>query len=75
MGEKRRFREACDTVEGQQTHGEGGGAGDEKLEKKIKKEAKHKHDGFEGKENEEAVKKRKRPLTEESNEEEKQQHE
>ena len=42
---------------------EGGGAGGEKLENKRKKEAKHKQGSFEGKGKEEAVEKRKRPLS------------
>ena len=76
MGEKRRFRNACDAggseEAGQGLRGEGGGAGGEKLEKKRKKEAKHKLGSFEGNGKEEAVKTRKRCLSEESNEAQKQ---
>ena len=71
VGEKRRFRDACDAGgqgTGQGLRGEGGGAGGEKLENKRKKEAKHKHGSFDGKGKEEAVEKRKRPLSEEVNE-------
>ena len=79
MGEKRRFREACEGVAGegarQGLRGEGGGAGGEKLDNKRKKEAKHKQGSFEGKGKEEAVEKRKRPLFEEGNETQKQQQE
>ncbi len=47
VGEKRRVRDACNAgarlgAAGQGFRGEGGGAGDEKLENKGKKEAKHK---------------------------------
>jgi len=78
VGEKRRFRDACDAGgEGtrQGLRGEGGGAGGEKLEIKRKEEAKHKQGSFEGTGKEEAVEKRKRPLSEEGNEPQKQQHE
>ena len=67
---------ACDAGGETAGHGlldEGGGAGDEKLEKKRKKEAKHKQRGFEGKGNGEAVEKRKRP-SEKGNEAQKPQH-
>ena len=52
VGEKRRVRDACDAggeAAGHGLRGEGGGEGDEKLEMKRKKEAKHKQRGFEGK--------------------------
>ena len=65
VGEKRRLRDACDAggeETGQGLRGEGGGAGGEKLENKIKKEAKHKQGSFQGKGKEEAVEKRKRSL-------------
>jgi len=78
VGEKRRFRDACDARSeetGQGLRGEGGGAGGEKLDNKRKKEAEHKQGSFEGKGKEEAVEKRKRPLFEEGNEAQKQQHE
>ncbi len=67
MGEKRRVRDECDAGgegTGQGLREEGGGAGGEKLENKRKKEAKHKQGSFEGKGKEEAVEKRKRPLSE-----------
>jgi hypothetical protein len=76
VGEKRRIRDACDTggeAAGHGLRGEGGGAGDEKFEKKRKKEAKHKQRGFEGKGKGEAVEKRKRP-SEKGNEAQKPQH-
>jgi hypothetical protein len=75
-GKKRRFRNACDA--GGEATGQGlrgGGAGGEKLENKWKKEAKHTQGSFEGKGKEEAVEKRTRPLFEEANEAQKQQHE
>jgi hypothetical protein len=78
VGEKRRFRDACDAGgegTGQGLRGEEGGAGGEKVDNKRKKEAKHKQGSFEGKGKEEAVEKRKRPLFEEDNEVPKQQHE
>ncbi len=78
VGEKRRLRDACDAggeETGQGLRGEGGGAGGEKLENKIKKEAKHKQGSFQGKGKEEAVEKRKRPWSEEANEAQEQQHE
>jgi hypothetical protein len=78
VGEKRRFRDACDAWgegTGQGLRGEGGGAGGEKLENKKKKETKHKQGSFEGKGKEEAVEKRKRPSSEEDNKAQKQQHE
>jgi hypothetical protein len=78
VGEKRRCREACDAGgegAGQGLRGEGGGAGGEKLENKTKKEARHKQSSFEGKGKEEAVETRKRPLSEEDNEAQEQQHE
>jgi hypothetical protein len=52
VGEKRRYQDACDAwgeAAGQGLCGEGGWPGDEKLERKRKKEAKHKQRGFEGK--------------------------
>jgi hypothetical protein len=79
VGEKRRFRDACDAGgEGtrQGLREEGCGAGSEKLDNKRKKEAKHNKQGsFEGIDKEEAVEKRKRPSSEEDNEAKKQQHE
>ncbi len=52
-GEKSRFREADDTVAGEEVgqglRGEVDGAGGEKLEKNRKKEAQHKQSGLEGK--------------------------
>ena len=78
VGEKRRFRDACDAGgegTGQGLRGEGGGAGGEKLENKRKKEAKHKQGSFEGKGKEEAVDKRKRPSSEEESEAQKQHEE
>ena len=78
MGEKRRFRDACDAGgegTGQGLRGEGGRAGGEKLETKRKKEAKHKQGSFAGKGKEDAVEKRKRPSSEEDNEAQEQQHE
>ena len=77
VGEKRRVRDACDAGGEAAEHGlrgEGGGAGDEKLERKRKKETKHKQRGFEGKGKEEAVEERKRPSSDEGNEAQKQQH-
>jgi hypothetical protein len=65
VGEKRRFRDACDAGgegTGQGLRGEGGGTGSEKFENKRKKEAKHKQGSFQGKGKEEAVEKRKRSL-------------
>jgi hypothetical protein len=73
VGEKRRFRDACDAGgerTGQGLRGEG-----EKLENKSKKEAKHKQGSFQGQGKEEAVDMRKRPLSEESNETQEQQNE
>ncbi len=69
VGEKRRFREACDTgacetVSAQGPRGGGGGAGGEKLSNKAKKEAKHNRGGLEGKGKEKAVEKRKCPVSE-----------
>ena len=78
VGEKRRFRDACDAGgegTGQGLRGEGGGAGGEKLENKRKNEAKHKQGSFEGKGKEEAVDKRKRPSSEEESEAQKQHEE
>jgi hypothetical protein len=80
VGEKRRFREAGDVMAGEETgqglRGEGGAAGGEKLENKRKKEAKHKPQGsFQGKGKEEALEKRKRPLSEEGNKAQEQLHE
>jgi hypothetical protein len=78
VGEKRRFRDACDAGgegTGQGLRGEGGGAEGEKLENKTKTEAKHKQGSFQGKGKEEAVEKRKRPLSEEGNEAQEQHHE
>ena len=72
VGEKRRFRDACDTRWGEATEEgprgegstEGGGAGGEKLNDKRQKESKHKQEGFQGKGKGEAVEKRKRALFE-----------
>jgi len=67
VGEKRRFREACDAGgegAGQGLRGEGGGSGGEKLENKAKKEARHKQSNFEGNGKDKAVEKKKRPLSE-----------
>ena len=78
VGEKRRVRDACDAggeAAGQGLRGEGSGARCEKLENKRKKEAEHKQGSFQGKGKEEAVEKRKRPLSEEANEAQEQQHE
>ena len=75
VGEKRRFRDACDAGgegTGQGLRAEGflppGWAGGEKLENKRKKEAKHKQGSFKGKGKEEAEEKRKRPSSEEGSE-------
>jgi hypothetical protein len=79
LGEKRRFRDTCDAggeETGQGLRGEGGAAGGEKLENKTKKEATHKPQGsFQGQGKGEAVEKRKRPLSEEGNQAQEQQHE
>ena len=78
VGEKRRFRDACDARgegTGQGLRGEGGAAGGEKLENKRNKEAKHKQGSFQGKGKDEAVETRKRPWSEEANEAQEQQHE
>jgi hypothetical protein len=79
VGEKRRFREACDAVAGeaagQGLRGERDGARGEKLENKRKKEAKHKQSSLKGKGKEEAVQKRKRPSSKEVNEAQNRQHE
>ena len=78
MGEKRRFLDASDAggeETGQRLRAEGGGAEDKKLEKKRQKEAKHNQGSFEGKGKVEAVEKRKRPLSEEVHETQKQKHE
>jgi hypothetical protein len=70
VGEKRRFRDACDTGWGeaaeQGPRGEGarGGVGGEKLKDKRQKETKHKQKGVQGKGKGEAVEKRKRALPE-----------
>jgi hypothetical protein len=79
VGEKRRFRDACDAGGegiglGQGLCGEGGGTGGEKIENKRKKEDKHKQSSFEGKDKEESVEKRKSPLSEKGNEVQRQQH-
>jgi hypothetical protein len=69
--EKRRIHEACDAGAegtGQRMYGEGGGAGGEKLENKTKKETRHKQGSIGGKDKEETVETRKRPLSEEENE-------
>jgi hypothetical protein len=78
VGEKRRFRDACDAGgegTGQRLRGKGGGAGGEKIENKRNKEATHKQGSFQGNGKEEAVEKRKRPLSEEGSEAQEQQHE
>ena len=68
VGEKRRFRDACDTGWGEAVEegprGEGGGEGGEKLKDKRQKETKHKREEFQDKGKGEAVEKRKRPLSE-----------
>ena len=71
VGEKRRFRDACDTVWGaaaeEGPRGEGGGSGGEKLKDKRQKETKRKEEGFQGKPPRgkgDAVEKRTRPLSE-----------
>jgi hypothetical protein len=65
VGEKRRFRDACDTGWGEAAEeGPRGGAGGEKLKDKRQKETKHKQEEFQGNGKEEAVEKRKRPLSE-----------
>jgi hypothetical protein len=76
LGQKRRFRDACDAGgEGTGQGLRGGGAGGEKLENKRKKEAKHKQGSSEGKgKDSEAVEKRTRPLSEEANEAQEQHH-
>ena len=71
VGEKRRFRDACDAGGegiGQRLRGEGGVAGGEKLQNKSNKEAKRKQGSFQRKIKEKAVEKRKRHLSEEDNE-------
>ena len=60
---------------GPKTKIEEGGSGGEKLENKRKKEVRHEQSRFEDKGKEEAVEKRKRPLSEEENEDQEQQHE
>ena len=78
MGEKRRFRDACDAGgegTGQGLRGEACGAGSEKPENKRKKEAKHKQGSFQGKGKKEAVEKRKCPSSEKANQAQEQQHE
>ncbi len=78
VGEKRRLRDACDAGgegTGQGLRGEGGEAGGEKLENKRKKEATHQQGSFHGKGKEEAVEKRKRPLSEEDSDAQEQHHE
>ncbi len=71
VGEKHRFHDAHDTsvtvggvVSAQEARGEGGGPGGEKLENKRKKEDKYKQSGSKGKEKEEALGNRKRPMSE-----------
>ncbi len=68
VGEKRRFRDACDTGRGEAAEegpfGDGGGAGGKTLKDKRQKETKHKQEGFHGKGKKEAVEKRKRHLSE-----------
>jgi hypothetical protein len=68
VGEKRRFRDACDTGWGEAVEegprSEGGAAGGEKLKDKRQKVTKHKQEGVQGKGKGEAVEKRKRPLSE-----------
>jgi hypothetical protein len=78
VGEKRRFRDACDAGgqgTGQRLRGEGGVASGEKLQNKSNKEAKRKQGSFQRKDKEEAVEKRKRPLSEEDNDAQEQQQE
>ncbi len=80
MGEKCRFREAGDAVTDESTglwvYHEGGGSGDEKLatsaENKRKKEANYNQGSCKHKA--ETVEKRKRSISEEGNEVQKQQH-
>jgi hypothetical protein len=69
VGEKPRFCDACGTGWGEVAekgpHGEGGGAGGEKLKDKRQKETKHKQEGFQGKGKGEPVEmNRRRPLSE-----------
>ena len=68
VGEKRRFRDACDTGWGEAAQegprGEGSGAVGEKLKDKRQQETKHKQEGFQRKGKGEAVEKRKCPLSE-----------
>ena len=76
VGEKRRFPDTCDVeggeAAGQGLRGQGGCAGDEKLEKKSRNDAKNKQGGFEGKRKEAVEKIQKRPSSEDSNEAHKQ---
>jgi hypothetical protein len=71
MGENHQFHDAHNTsvtvvgvVSAQETHGEGGGSGEEKLENKRKKEDKYKQGGSKGKEKGKSVGNRKRPMSE-----------
>jgi hypothetical protein len=68
VGEKRPFRDACDTGWGEAAeegpHGEGAGAEGEKRQYKRQKETKHKQEGFQGKGKEEVVETRKGPWSE-----------
>jgi hypothetical protein len=60
VGEKRRFRDACDTGWGEAAEG---GAGGEKLKVKRPKETKYQQEGLQGKGKGEAVEERKRPVS------------
>jgi hypothetical protein len=64
VGEKRRFRDACDTGWGEAAEEGPRGEGGEKLKDKRQKETKRKQEGFQGKGKGEAAEKRKRPLSE-----------
>ena len=70
VGEKRRFRDACDAQGGggkrtaQGLRGEGGGAGGDNLDNKRKKEAMNDQGGLKGKGKEKPLEKRKCPVSE-----------
>jgi hypothetical protein len=63
VGEKRRFRDACDTGWGEEAEEGPRGEGGEKLKDKRQKETKHKQEGLQDKGKGEALEKRKSLLS------------
>jgi hypothetical protein len=64
VGEKRRFRDACETGWGEAAEEGPRGEGGKKLKEKRQKETKHKQQGCQGKGKGQAVEKRRHPLPE-----------